>query len=84
MGAKGSTLKRVRQSKKRNLRNKHYKSMMNTAIKNYLNSKTKDDSESLLRNAISIIDKVVRKGVIHQNKGANQKSKLMLHFNSSK
>jgi len=84
MGAKGSTLKRVRQSKKRNLRNKHYKSMMNTAIKNYLNSKTKDDSKSLLRNAISIIDKVVRKGVIHQNKGANQKSKLMLHFNSSK
>ena len=84
MGAKGSTLKRVRQSKKRNLRNKHYKSMMNTAIKNYLNSKTKDDSESLLRNAISIIDKVVKKGIIHQNKGANQKSKLMLHFNSSK
>ena len=84
MGAKGSTLKRVRQSKKRNLRNKHYKSMMNTAIKNYLNSKTNDNSESLLRNAISIIDKVVKKGVIHQNKGANQKSKLMLHFNSSK
>tara|TARA_Y100001960_G_scaffold275008_1_gene304301 strand:- start:87 stop:341 length:255 start_codon:yes stop_codon:yes gene_type:complete len=84
MGAKGSTLKRVRQSRKRNLRNKHYKSMMNTAIKNYLNSNNKDESESLLRNAISTIDKVVKKGVIHQNKGANQKSKLMVHFNLAK
>ena len=84
MGAKGSTLKRVRQSKKRNLRNKHYKSMMNTSIKNYLNSQNKDELESLLKNAISTIDKVVQKGIIHQNKGANQKSKLMLHFNASK
>ena len=84
MGANGSTLKRVRQSKKRNLRNKHYKSMMNTAVKNYLNSDSKENSEPLLRNAISTIDKVVKKGIIHHNKGANQKSKLMLHFNSSK
>ena len=84
MGAKGSTLKRVRQSKKRNLRNKHYKSMMNTAIKNYLNSNNFETAENLLKKAISTIDRVVKKGIIHHNKGASQKSKLMLHFNSSK
>ena len=82
MGAKGSTLKRVRQSKKRNLRNKHYKSMLRTSVKKYFDSDKKDQSESLLKEAISTIDKVVQKGVIHKNKGSNQKSKLMNHFNS--
>ena len=36
MGATGSELKRVRQSRRDNLRNRHYKSMMKTAIKNIL------------------------------------------------
>ena len=33
MGAKGSVLKRVRQSIKANSRNKHYKSLMKTSLK---------------------------------------------------
>ena len=36
MSAKGSELKRVRQSRKANSYNNHYKSMMKTAIKNVL------------------------------------------------
>ena len=55
MSAKGSELKRVRQSRKSNLRNRHYKSMMRTAIKNVLTSEQKDASD-LLRKAVSIID----------------------------
>ena len=84
MGAKGSTLKRVRQSHKRNIRNKHYKSMLNTSVKKYLNEQDKDQSEALLKEAISTIDKVVQKGVIHKNRGSQQKSKLMGHFNKKK
>jgi len=84
MGAKGSTLKRVRQSNKRNIRNKHYKSMLSTSVKKYLNEENKDQSEVLLKDAISTIDKVVQKGVIHKNRGSQQKSKLMGHFNSKK
>tara|TARA_B000000557_G_C20813263_1_gene461491 strand:+ start:7692 stop:7946 length:255 start_codon:yes stop_codon:yes gene_type:complete len=84
MGAKGSTLKRVRQSNKRNIRNKHYKSMLNTSVKKYLNEQDKDQSEALLKEAISTIDKVVQKGVIHKNRGSQQKSKLMGHFNNKK
>ena len=84
MGAKGSTLKRVRQSNKRNIRNKHYKSMLNTSVKKYLNEQDKDQSEALLKEAISTIDKVVQKGVIHKNRGSQQKSKLMGHFNKKK
>ncbi len=82
MGAKGSTLKRVRQSKKRNMKNKHYKSMLKTSVKNYLSEENKEHSEPLLKEAISTIDRIVQKGVIHKNRGSQQKSKLMLHFNN--
>ena len=72
MGASGSTLKRVRQSRKNNLRNRHYKSMMRTAIKNVLKADKKDAPE-LLKKAISTIDRVATKGIIHNNNAASHK-----------
>ncbi len=81
MGAKGSVLKRVRQSVKANIRNKHYKTMMKTAIKKVESSNKKDASENL-KNAISVIDKVASKRVIHKNKANNKKSQLAKHVNS--
>ena len=44
MGAKGSELKRVRQSRKSNLRNRHYKSMMRTAVKRVFAAKKEEAS----------------------------------------
>ena len=41
MSAKGSTLKRVRQARKANERNKHYKTLVKTAVKKVLNEKDK-------------------------------------------
>ncbi len=84
MGAKGTTLKRVRQSQKRNLRNKHFKSMIKTAL-NDLNAATSQaDAEPLVRRAVSIIDKVAGKNIIHRNKAAHQKSQVMAYYNSLK
>ena len=84
MSAKGSTLKRVRQSRKANDYNSHYKSMMKTSIKKALDSSSKKDGESLKNEAFKIIDKVASKGVIHKNKAANQKSRISKHINSLK
>jgi len=84
MSAKGSTLKRVRQSRKANDYNNHYKSMMKTSIKKILDSSSKEDAESLKNEAFKIIDKVASKGVIHKNKAANQKSRISKHINSLK
>ena len=42
MSAKGSELKRVRQSNKANLVNKSYKSKISTAVKKVLSEKKKD------------------------------------------
>ena len=81
MGASGSTLKRVKQSRKNNLRNRHYKSMMKTAIKNVLKADKKDAPE-LLKMAISTIDRVVTKGIIHNNNAARHKSKISKHVNN--
>ena len=81
MGASGSELKRVRQSKKHNLHNRHYKSMMKTAIKNVLQANKKEAPE-LLKKAISTIDQVVTKGVIHGNNAARHKSKITKYVNN--
>ena len=81
MGATGSTLKRVRQSRKSNLSNRHYKSMMRTAIKNVMAAEKKDASE-LLTKAVSTIDRVCTKGIIHRNNAARHKSKLTKYVNS--
>ena len=81
MGATGSTLKRVRQSRKSNLRNRHYKSMMRSAIKNVLEAEKKNASD-LLTKAISTIDRVHAKGIIHRNNASRHKSKLSRYVNS--
>ena len=81
MGATGSELKRVRQARKSNLRNNHYKSMMRTAIKNLMQADKKDASDLLTR-AVSTIDRVCTKGIIHRNYAARHKSKLTKYVNS--
>ena len=84
MSAKGSELKRVRQSRKANSYNNHYKSMMKTSIKKVLNTSSKEEAQGLKDEAFKIIDKIASKGVIHKNKAANQKSRLSKHLNKIK
>ena len=81
MGRTGSEIKRVRQSRKSNLRNRHYKSMMRTAIKNVLGAEKKDAS-NLLTKAVSTIDRLCIKGIIHRNNAARHKSKITKYVNS--
>ncbi len=82
MSAKGSELKRVKQNLKRYQRNKHYKSVLKSAIKNVINAENKETAQSALSSSFSVIDKTARKGIIHKNKAANQKSRLMRHVAS--
>ena len=82
MSAKGSELKRVRQSIKANTRNRAYKAKINTAVKKILNVKKKDEAQTILKETIKLIDKVASKGIIHKNKAANKKSTLYKYINS--
>ena len=80
MSAKGSELKRVKQSIKNRRRNKHYKSLLSTTIKRVKNSK-KEEVQSELKNAIKTIDKVASKGIIHKKNASNKKSRLTKYVN---
>lgn len=72
--------KRIRQAEKARIRNKHYNSMMKTAIRKALTADSADNASTLGRTAISMIDKVASNGVIHKNKAANQKSRIAKHM----
>ena len=74
--------KRIRQADKNRQRNKHYSSRMKSAIKKALSTTSKEEAETAGREAISIIDQTVTKGIIHKNKAANQKARVAKHINS--
>ncbi len=80
MSAKGSELKRVRQSRKANSRNRHYKSKMNTAIKKFL-TLDKKEAEKNFPEVIKMVDQICSKGIIHKNKANHKKSILAQHIN---
>ena len=84
MSAKGTVLKRVRQSRKANLKNKHYKSVVKSITKKVLKESKKDEAIKIADSAFSAIDKVASKGIIHKNKAANQKARISKHLNNLK
>lgn len=77
-----SAKKRIVLSKKQNIYNKSYKSLMKTTIKKVRSITDKEQVQKELQKAYSILDKLVTKGVIHKNKAANKKSKLAKYANS--
>ncbi|RMI06545.1 MAG: 30S ribosomal protein S20 [Calditrichaeota bacterium] len=77
-----SALKRIRQTEKRRLRNRMYKSRMKTAIRRVREAETKEAAMEALKQAYAVIDKLVSKGVIPRNRAANKKSRLTRFVNS--
>lgn len=80
MPVKKTIAKRIRQAEKARLRNKHYNSMMKTAIKRALTADNAESATTLGRSAMVVIDKVAANGIIHKNKAANQKSRVAKHM----
>ena len=79
MATHKDALKRLRQNKKRNARNRHYKSMMRTQVKKFRNAAEEGDVDTLNKmfsDTVSLIDKLSSKGVIHKNQAARRVSRL--------
>ncbi len=74
-----SALKRIRQNRKRRLHNRFYHKMTRTYIKKLRNTEDYDRAVKLMPQVVSLIDKLAKRGIIHKNKAANLKSKLMKH-----
>ncbi|MDZ7288660.1 MAG: 30S ribosomal protein S20 [candidate division KSB1 bacterium] len=81
MATHQSAIKRIRQIKRRTLRNRQERSTMRTMIKKVLAAKDQQSAEKDLRAAVSLLDRLVNHGIIHRNKAANQKSRLSRFYN---
>ena len=81
-----SAKKRIQIAERNRLINKSYKSTVRTLTKKTLsncekykkdpNSENKELVKLSLNEAFSLIDKAVKKNILHKNNGANKKSKI--------
>ena len=73
-----SAMKRVKVSKKKNLRNRMVKSGVKTAVKKYQAALAEGAAPAgaQLRATTSAIDKAVSKGVMHKNTANRKKARL--------
>lgn len=81
-----SAKKRVIIEKKRNERNKSYRSALRTSIKKAdqaIEGKTAD-MEATVMAAVKKIDMAAGKGLIHKNNAARKKSNLVVRMNKAK
>lgn len=69
-----SSLKRIRQNQVKRLRNRYAYKSTKTAIKKFLNNDKKNGKD--YSKVISMIDKLVKKNIIHKNKSSRLKNKL--------
>ena len=79
-----SALKRIRQTKTRNLKNRLQHKTTRNAIKTLKDTSNRKDAEKLLVDVTSLLDKLAKNNIIHKNKSSNLKSKLTKHVNSLK
>lgn len=77
-----SAIKRMRQNEKRRQHNKTRRSRMRTLIKNVTSTTEKESAEKNLQKAVSYIDRLSVKGIIHPNTAARKKSKLTHYVNN--
>jgi small subunit ribosomal protein S20 len=76
--------KRMRQERKRRLRNRMVKSIVKTEITKARQAidTGSESAEEAVRAAVSELDRAAKKGVIHRNNAARRKSRLMKQLNT--
>ena len=81
-----SAIKRLKQSKKRRMRNRIAKKVIKTVAKRAmvnLDAKEFDKAEADVRSSLSKIDKAGARRVLHPNTAARRKSKLQREYNAA-
>ncbi|MEE1885119.1 30S ribosomal protein S20 [Pedobacter flavus] len=79
-----SSLKRIRNSATKRLRNRYQAKTTRTFIKRLRAAVDKKSASDLLPTVVSMLDRLAKKNVIHKNKAANNKSKLTKFVNGLK
>ena len=76
-----SSVKRIRQEKKRALHNHYYAKTMRNAVRKLRATTNKEEAVALYPKVQKMLDKLAKTNIIHKNKAANLKSSLALHVN---
>ena len=79
-----SALKRIRNSDTKRLRNRFQHKTTRNAMKKLVETSKKKDAEKMFPEVVSMIDKLAKNNIIHDNKAANLKSNMAKHIASLK
>lgn len=79
-----SSEKRIRSNDAKRQRNRYQAKTVRTAIKALKEEKDKKAAAKSLPKLESMLDRLAKKNIIHKNKAANLKSKLVRHVNAIK
>lgn len=81
MANHSATRKHARQAASRNTRNSYYGKTTRNAIRDLRKLSDHKEASDKLPATIAMVDKLVKRGIIHKNKAANLKSKLTRQVN---
>ncbi len=76
-----SALKRIRRNDKRRVHNRYYAKTTRNAIRRLRGTSDAKDAGTQLPSIVSMIDRLAKRNIIHNNKAANLKSKLTRYVN---
>ena len=76
-----SSLKRIRQDKKKTLHNRYYAKTMRNAVRKLRAVTNKEEALKMYPTVQKMLDKLAKTKIIHKNKAANLKSSLCNHIN---
>ncbi|MEE3034282.1 MAG: 30S ribosomal protein S20 [Bacteroidota bacterium] len=74
-----SAIKRIRSSQKRRLINRFQAKTTRNAIRKLRATSSSKEAKKLFPTVASLLDKLVKRNIIHSNKASNLKSKLAKH-----
>lgn len=77
-----SSIKRIRSTETKRLRNKYYHKTMRNALRKLRSLKSKSEATALLPKVFGMLDKLAKNDVIHDNKASNLKSKAQIFVNA--
>lgn len=75
-----SSVKRIRQEKKRTLHNRYYAKTMRNAVRKLRAITDKEEALKLYPSVQKMLDKLAKTNIIHKNKASNLKSELACHI----
>jgi small subunit ribosomal protein S20 len=82
-----SALKRARQTERRTVRNRANTSRLRTQLRELRESIAKGDKQAaaeLYRATVSVLDKAIQKGTLHENTASRYKSRLSARVSAMK